>query len=151
MATGGCELSNLLAVFADNTTQNISPADMRLFVNCVYGAFLEIAEVVDNTDTYDPTKALSANQGALLADKVDINSSDINDLENEKIDTNLVYTKAESDTRYYTQDQIDFSFYNKNEVYTKQESDNALFALQQSIEALSLRIDNIVQKNNLEE
>jgi len=151
MATGSCEQSNLLTVFADNTTQNISPADMRLLVNCIYGAFLEISEVIDNLDTYDPLKALSAKAGAELADKVESNELRITNLENTKIDADDVYNKSESDNRYYTQTQIDSGFYTKQETYTRQEMDNALFILQQGIQDLSARIDNIVSKNNLQE
>jgi len=149
MATGACELNNLLTTFADNTTQNISPADMRLLINCIYGNFLEISEVVDNLDTYDPLKGLSANSGAVLNDKVENNEARITSNEINKADANDVYTKGESDTRYYTQTQIDSGFYTKTEVYTKQEVDNALFAIQQNLQALSERIDNIVTKNNL--
>jgi len=151
MGYGACTQSNLLTVFSDNTTQNISPADMRLLVNCLYGGFLEISELIDNLDTYDATKGLTANQGALIGDKIDIMYSDISDLQNNKADANLVYTKGESDTRYYTQDQINSGFYLKNELYTRQEIDNAIFAIQQDLIALSARIDNIVSKNNLEE
>jgi len=147
--TGACEKNNLLTVFADNTTQNITPADMRLLVTCVYDNFVKVEEIVDNLDTYDPIKGLSANMGAELEDKLDDHESRITDIENEKADKNYVYTKSESDNRYYTQTQIDSGFYLKNEVYTKQEVDNAIFALQQSIQALSNRIDEIVSKNNL--
>jgi hypothetical protein len=149
MATPGCELNDLLAIFADNTTQNISPADMRQFVTCVYSYFLEISEVIDNLETYDAYKALSANQGALLSDKVEIQAQDIVDLKADKANADEVYTKGESDQRYYTQDQIDASIYTKNEVYTKQEVDNAMFAIQQEIQNINARLDCIVSHLNI--
>jgi len=151
MAIGACAKDNLLTVFADNTTQNISPADMRLLITCIYDNFLEVLNVIDDLDTYETQKALSANAGALLNDKLENNTNDITDLQNNKADVNLVYTKAESDTRYFTQDQINSGFYNKTEVYNKQEIDNMIFSLQQSIIDLNDRIDNIVAKNNLQE
>jgi hypothetical protein len=151
MATGACERQQLLAIFADNNAQMISAADLRIFVNCVYDNFLEVTKVIDNVETYNPTDALSANQGALLNDKIEIHAQEIIELNSNKADKSEVYSKVESDNRYYTQDQIDFAFYKKNETYNQQEIDNLIYTLQQSIQALNDRIDNIVQKNNLVE
>jgi hypothetical protein len=149
MAIGACNQQALLAVFADNSAQNITAADMRLLINCVYDNFLDVVNIIDNVDTYIVDKALSANQGAILNDKIETNSQNIQDLETEKADAIDVYTKIESDTNYYNRTYTDANFYKKPELYTRQEIDNALFTIQQSLESLSARIDNIVSKNNL--
>jgi hypothetical protein len=141
MATPPCDKNGLLTVFADNTTQNITPADLRLFVTCIYDNFLDISNIIDNNDTYAPDMALSANMGAQLEDKVNDNNDNISTLERDKADANIVYTKAESDSRYYTQTQIDSNVALKSEIYTKQEIDNAMAAIEQSILVLSARID----------
>ena len=58
MATGSCKKGNLLTIFSDNTTQNITAADMRILINCIYDNFLDIVNVVDNLDTYIPYQIL---------------------------------------------------------------------------------------------
>jgi hypothetical protein len=149
MATGACDKQQLLAIFADNNAQMITAADMRILVNCVYDNFLDVVEIIDNTDTYDSNKGLSANQGALLEDRIETQEQQIQDLDADKANKSETFTKTESDNRYYTQTQIDASVYKKTETYNRQEIDNSLHTLAQSIQALSDRIDNLVQKNNL--
>jgi len=149
MATGACEKQNLLAVFADNDVQAITAADLRLLVNCIYDNFLDISFIIDNLETYEPKLALSANQGAILNDLIETNLQSINDLQSTKVDETNVYTKVESDSRYYTQTYIDSYIYTKQDVYNKQEISDKLNTLQDSINALNSRIDCIVQQNNL--
>ena len=149
MANPGCDKATLLTVFADNTTQNISPADMRQLINCVYDNFLDIANIIDNTDTYVADQALSANQGALLSDKLEDNEIRISDLEANKADLTSVYTKIQTNDLFYQKSFIDANFYTKNETYDITEIDNRLSALYQMIQDLDARIDNIVSKNNL--
>ena len=149
MASGSCTKQNMLAVFADNSAQLISAADMRLLVNCVYDNFLDLAFVIDNLETYEPKQALSANQGAILNDSIEQGSILIQNLEADKADKNDVYLKSESDARYYSRDYIDSTFYDKTQVYTRDDVNDMVSQLQQNILALNDRIDNIVQKNNL--
>jgi len=149
MATGACEKQNLLAVFADNDVQSITAADMRLLVNCVYDNFLEIIDVIDNLETYEPKLSLSANQGAILNDKIENNTLFIYNLENDKANKVDVYTKVEADNLFYTQTYIDNNYYNAQELYNKTEINDKLNSIQNSINDLNDRIDNIVTKNNL--
>jgi hypothetical protein len=149
MATYGCDRQTLLQIFADNNTNNISAADMRTFVNCVYDNFLELTKVIDNLDTYSSNSALSANQGAILNDKIEQNQQDIVNLDSNKIDKTEVYDKSESDSRYYTQNYIDSNFYDTSNTYSKAEIDQVLQNIQQAIIDLSNRVDCIVTKNNL--
>jgi len=149
MATGACTKQNILATFADNNAQMITAADMRLLVNCVYDNFLDISNIIDNLDTYIVDKSLSANQGAILNDKIENNQQYIQDLNANKANLSEVYSRVDSDSRYYTRGYIDSGIYLKTETYNRQEIDNALFTIQQSFESLVDRIDNIVSKNNL--
>jgi hypothetical protein len=151
MATGACEKSNLLNVFRDNNTQAITAASMRLMVDCVYENFIEVNKIIDNLQTYDSTLVLSANQGAILNDLIEVNEQLIQDLDANKVNTGDVYTKAESDNLYYNKSEIDANVYTKAEVYNKIEIDQMLDAIQNSINDLNARIDNIVIKNNLVE
>jgi len=147
MATGGCEKQNVLSLFPDNNAQEITPADMRQLVECVYDNFLDLIYVIDNPDTYEPKMSLSANQGAILNDKIETNSQSIIDLDTTKVDENVVYTKSESDSRYYSQQQIQDNIYTKSETYDRNYIDNQIYMLQQSIISLNDRIDCI--SNNL--
>ena len=149
MATGACTLQNLLGVFADNNAQQISAADMRLLINCIYGNFLDIMYIIDDLETYQSKQALSARAGAELNDKVEQNTQMILDLETSKVDESEVYTKAESDTRFYTQQYIDAEIYTKSETYNKTEIDNLILSIQTGFDQINARIDNIVQKNGL--
>lgn len=149
MATGSCTLENLLGVFADNNAQQISAADMRLLINCIYGNFLDLMYVIDNLETYQSKQALSARAGAELNDKVEQNTQMIVELETSKVDESEVYTKAESDTKYYSQNYIDAEIYTKNETYNKSEIDNLIISIQTNFDQINARIDNIVYKNNL--
>jgi hypothetical protein len=110
---------------------------------------MEMNYIVDNLDTYMSNRVLSAKQGALLNDKIEVNQQDIADLKADKIDANLVYSKAEADGRYYTQSYIDGSIYTKTDVYTKQEVDNMMYSLESAIQQLAYRLDKIVELNNL--
>jgi len=149
MAIGACSKASLLNEFRDNNTQAITAASMRLMVNCVYDNFLDKENIIDDLNSYFSDKVLSAKQGAILNDKIEQMSLEIANLDSEKVDINNVYTKAVSDTRYYTQSYIDTEIYTKQDVYDKTQIDNAIFTIQQQIEQLNNRIDNIVQKNNL--
>jgi len=149
MATYGCDRQYLLSIFADNNTNNISAADMRIYVNCVYDNFLEIVNIIDNLDTYEGKKALSANQGAILNDKIENNTQNILDLNSNKIDKTDVYDKSESDSRYYTQSYINSNYYTISDTYNKAELDQALLNIQQAIVDLSNKLDCIIQRNNL--
>jgi len=147
--TPGCDRSALLEEFKDNNTQEITAASMRLFVNCVYDNFIDLSKVIDNVITYDPKMTLSANQGAILNDKIEGLTVAVQDLDTNKAEKNDVYTKVESDDLFYTKTVIDSNYYLKTETYSALEVDQMFQSLQQSINALNDRIDNIVQKNNL--
>ncbi len=149
MATGGCEKQNVLSLFPDNQAQEITPADLRQLVNCLYDNFLDIMYIIDNPDTYESKLALSANQGAILNDKIETNTQSILTLDSTKVDENMVYTKNESDSKYYNRTQIDNNIYTKNETYDRNYIDNQLYILQQSITTINQRIDDIVRLNNL--
>lgn len=140
MATGGCEKDYLLTLFADNTTQNISPADMRQLIECIYMNFLDIVDIMDNLETYDPQKALSANMGAVLGDKIDTNYNQIQILDSTKADQSSVYTKNEIDTNFYNKTYIDANYYTKNQTYTQTEIDDALAQIQYSLQDLDARV-----------
>ena len=151
MAAPGCDRQNLLNEFQDNETQQIQAASMRLLINCVYDSFVDYQYVIDNLQTYESKMALSARQGAVLNDKIEQQSQDIINLDSEKADLNLVYTKAESDTRYYSQNYINANYYTVNQVYDKTEVDNLVLTLETLISDIHARIDNLVIKNNLQE
>jgi hypothetical protein len=149
--TPGCDRISLLEEFKDQNTQQITAASMRLFVNCVYDNFVDLSKVIDNCITYDPYLALSANQGAVLNDKLNTLSTRVQDNTDLKADKNDVYNKLEIDDLFYTKGVIDYNYYKKTEVYNKQEIDDLINTLQDSINQLNSRIDNIVQKNDLVE
>jgi hypothetical protein len=149
--TPGCDRDTLLYEFRDNNTQAINASSMRLFVNCVYDNFLDLTKIVDNSTTYDPLSALSANQGAILSDKLNSLENSIINLQNLKADKSDVYSKIETDSFFYSKTECDENFYYKNEVYNKQDIDSILSSIEQRLIALDNRITNIVNKNNLEE
>jgi hypothetical protein len=149
MATPGCDRANLLYEFRDNDTQNITAASMRLFVNCVYDNFQDKTDIIDNVQTYETQNTLSANQGAILNDKINSLDNLITDLDQTKADITDVYTKVEINNNFYTKNYIDNSFYTTSETYNKSEVDSLFASVEQSLIALNNRITNIVQKNNL--
>ena len=151
MPSAGCSRDYLLNIFRDNATQAITAESMRIYVNCVYDNFVLIEKIVDDLNIYDPLSPLSANQGALLNDRVEVLEDTVIDLNDDKADVTSVYTKTESDSRYYERTIIDNNFYNKTESYSKDEIDAALISIQNLIQQLDDRIDNIVYKNNLVE
>jgi hypothetical protein len=124
---------------------------MRIMVDCVYDNFVDIVNIVDNLNSYYPNKVLSAKQGAILNDRISIIEDGIVELDNKKANSTDVYTKVESDTRYYTQDYINMNYYTNQEMYNKAEVDDLIATLQNLFIQLDERIDNIVAKNNLEE
>ena len=140
MAIGACEKNNILALFPDNTTQEIQPADLRQLVNCVYDNFLDLSDIVDNVQTSTINQALSANMGVYLSNKIDQNSQSIYDLDQNKVEKGDVYTKQESDNLYYQQSYIDVNYYDKGEVYNKLEIDQALQSIQQALLDLDARV-----------
>jgi len=149
MPIGSCSKSNLLTVFADNVTNDISAADMRLLINCVYDNFLDVQNVIDDLDTYNRKQALSANSGAVLNDKIENNIIEIVNIQANKANKSETYSRSDSDSRYYTQSFIDSNYYKTNESYNKTQIDQALQSVQLSLDAISARIDGIVQANNL--
>ena len=151
MPVAGCSKEYILNLFRDNDVQAITAESMRVYVNCVYDNFIAIDSIVDDLNIYDRQSPLSANQGALLNDRVQTLESNVQDLESNKADATSVYTKTESDTRYYEKTIIDSNFYDKTETYSKNEIDAALISIQNLIQQLDDRIDNIVYKNNLVE
>jgi hypothetical protein len=149
MATGACSKQNLMNIFRDNNTQAITAASMRIMVDCVYDNFLDIQNIIDNLNSYYADKALSAQKGAILNDKIEFVKIDIADIQDTKAEKEFVYTKAESDSLYYNRDYIDTNIYTIQEVYTKTDVDNLIYTLQSILEQIDERIDNIVAKNNL--
>jgi len=149
--TTGCTREYLLKEFADNDTQNITAASMRLFVNCVYDNVIDRSLIVDNLVTSNPYVPLSANMGVVLDKKIESNSSQIQDLDSKKIDETDVYNKTYIELNFYDKSYIDYNFYKKSDQYSKQEIDALFNYINQELKSIQNRIDNIVIKNNLEE
>ena len=144
-----CTRELLLYEFRDNDTQAITADSMRLFVNCVYDNFLQLDSIVDNLITYDPQKSLSANQGAILNEKIEDLNQITQELDTNKANTIDVYNKSEIDSNFYNNTWIDANVYTKNKVYNKSEISHLLSVINHRLVALDNRITNIVQKNNL--
>lgn len=72
----------ILSLFPDNSNNEISAADMRIFVNSIFDEEIDIVDIIDNLSSTDQQKPLSANQGRILDDKITTVSSSILTKEN---------------------------------------------------------------------
>ena len=149
--TTGCQRELLLAEFADNDSQAITAASMRMFVNCIYDNAIDRSLIQDNLVTADPYVPLSANQGVVIRNNLIQIQNTLDDLNTLKADKDTVYTKEEINNGFYNKNEIQDNYYSKVEVYTKQEIDSLLSHLEQMIIDVNKRIDNIVDKNDLVE
>jgi hypothetical protein len=149
--TTGCQRELLLAEFADNDSQAITAASMRMFVNCIYDNAIDRSLIQDNLVTADPYVPLSANQGVVIRNNLIQIQNTLNDLDLQKADRDTVYTKEEINNGFFNKNEIQDNYYSKVEVYSKQEIDSLLNHLEQMIIDVNKRIDNIVDKNDLVE
>ena len=89
----------ILDLFPDNAAQEITAGDIRQFIQAIYQEKISIYDIIDDLQTADGTKPLSANMGLELADRItplEFQSS----IDRTKIDTNEV------DIQKLTDDQL---------------------------------------------
>ena len=67
----------ILSLFPDNVNNEITAADLRIFVNSIFDEKVDVTSIQDNLVSTDRDKPLSANQGRVLDEKI---QSIINDL-----------------------------------------------------------------------
>jgi len=60
----------ILGLFPDNNNNEISAADIRIFVNAIFDEEVDTTAIIDNLFSTDGQVPLSANQGRILDDKI---------------------------------------------------------------------------------
>jgi len=60
----------ILSLFPDNNNNEISAADIRIFVNAIFDEEIDTVDIIDNLFSTDGRVPLSANQGRILDDKI---------------------------------------------------------------------------------
>ena len=71
----------ILGLFPDNNNNEISAADMRIFVNAIFDEEVDTTAIVDNLFSTDGQVPLSANQGRILNGKITTVETDVNNKE----------------------------------------------------------------------
>jgi len=68
----------ILSLFPDNNNNEITAADVRIFVNAIFDEEIDIVDIIDNLFSTNGQVPLSANQGRILDDKISANTVLIN-------------------------------------------------------------------------
>jgi len=72
----------ILSLFPDNNNNEISAADMRIFVNAIFDEEVDTTAIIDNLFSTDGQVPLSANQGRIVDGKITIVEADVSGKEN---------------------------------------------------------------------
>ena len=90
----------LLETFQDNNANMITASDLREFVNATYDEMVLVENVIDNLQSSSSTSVLSANQGQiidqrlnLIEPQVTLNTSNLQDL---IVDVAAIQTKLDA-------------------------------------------------------